>query len=93
LLEEAATWVYENLFGADSRSSDARNLVESGRREVDMPPTDGRDNWSENDLEGRLTDIRRVGTPSSLLVKPPPLPPPPSLRPSAPSSASLNPNL
>lgn len=33
-LEEAASWVYETMFGIDSRRTEARDLVEDGRREV-----------------------------------------------------------
>lgn len=33
-LEEAASWIYDNMFGSESRSSIARDLVEDGRREV-----------------------------------------------------------
>jgi len=57
-LEEAASWVYDTIFGGESRRSEARDLVEDGRREVDMLPQDGRDAWDESDLEGGLTDVR-----------------------------------
>uniref|UniRef100_A0A061RB87 Transcription elongation factor SPT6 n=1 Tax=Tetraselmis sp. GSL018 TaxID=582737 RepID=A0A061RB87_9CHLO len=57
-VEEAAEWVYQNLFGTESRVNIARNLVEDGLREVDMLPLDGRKNWDRIDLEGDIMDIK-----------------------------------
>eukprot|EP00873_Tetraselmis_striata_P037857 jgi/Tetstr1/458121/TSEL_044613.t1 len=57
-LPEAARWIYEQLFGIDSRRTWVRDLVEDGRREVDMMPCDGRSAWDPADLEGDVANVQ-----------------------------------